>query len=232
MVVALPIGLAAGWFRGWGERLLSRVATALAAIPALIVPAMLVPAVFMPHVPQSMATPDAPPPPEPFLVLMLNVLILVMIDWPRMAESIRLMTRELAEHPFVEGALAVGAKDQRVLFRHILPHLLPRLAVIAAAEMASGMMLLAQLGVFSVFLGGMVAIEGRPPVAQYPDWSHLLAHPIRYLWSTPWVILWPTLAFFVAMLGFNLMAEGLRRASHRSERARRQSLFALRHQAE
>lgn len=210
--LGLLFGMAAGWLGGvweWGVR---RLATFFGAIPALVIPVLLVKVIFVPPLAASMGNPNPPPPPNPFHVLVLNSLILVMIGWPRLAESFRLMTREFADRPFVEGARAAGASDLRILLRHILPHLLPRLTVIMVAEMAWVMLLLSQLALFEVFLGGSQNIESIGQVSQYSDWSHMLSNPTRYLFKNQRVLLIPATAYFIAIFGFHLLAEGIRRS--------------------
>ena len=105
-----------------------RSAELFGAVPNVLIPLLIIPVLFVPPLPHAVPAP-------PMLVLLTNCLILGLIGWPRLAESIRLMTRELAERPFVEGARAVGSPVWRLLLRHIFPHLRPRLAVMIAAEM-------------------------------------------------------------------------------------------------
>lgn len=215
ILIALPIGLAAGWLRGGWEWWVSRIATIFGAVPMLVLSAVLVPTVFLQPPAQTATNRTGPLPAAAYQVLLLHVAILVLLGWPRLAESIRLMTRELSGRAFIEGARAVGAPPWRVMRVHILPHLLPALAVIGAAETAWLMMLMTQLGVFGISLGGNMMLESVGAVALFPDWSHMLAKPVKYLWARQWILITPAVAFFIATLGFNLLAEGLRRANQR-----------------
>lgn len=210
--LGLLLGMAAGWWGGIWEWVVRRLATFFGAIPALVIPVLLVKVIFVPPLAPSMGNPNPPPPPHPIYVLLLNALILVMIGWPRLAEAFRLMTREFADRPFVLGARAAGASDMRILLRHIFPHLLPRLAMIMAAETAWVMLLLSQLALFDVFLGGSQNIESIGQVAQYPDWSHMLSKPLRYMFKNQQILLIPAAAYFLAIFGFHLLAEGIRRS--------------------
>ncbi|HWI60240.1 MAG TPA: ABC transporter permease subunit [Symbiobacteriaceae bacterium] len=214
MMIAVPLGLAAGWMRGRWEWFVTRAAVVLGAVPAMMLQALLLLAIFPPPLPQTRGNPNAPQP-NAVLVLLLHASILVLFGWPRMAETVRLMAREIANRPFVEGARAVGAGPSRMVFRHILPHLWPSLAVAAAAEAAWVMMLLVQLGAFGIWLGGSTAMEDYGLVARFPDWSQMLAFPVTTLWSMPWALLVPAVAFVTAIFGFNLLAEGIRRAQQR-----------------
>lgn len=215
ILIALPVGLAAGWLRGGWEFWVSRIATIFGAVPTLVLSAMLVPLVFVRPLEQAVGSTQTKIPPEAYQILAMHLLVLVVLGWPRLAESIRLMTREQASRSFIEGATAVGAQPWRVMRRHILPHLLPSLAVMGAAEIAWLMMLLTQLGVFGIALGGHMQIQGVGAMAVFPDWSTMLSKPLRYFWARHWILVTPALAFFMAILGLNLLAEGLRRANQR-----------------
>ncbi|MFZ5828379.1 MAG: ABC transporter permease subunit [Bacillota bacterium] len=212
ILLALPLGLAAGWLRGGWERWIRRIATIFGGIPLLVISAVLVPVFFVEPVPATMGNPFAPPPPDPNHVMALHVGIMVLLGWPRLAETIRLMTREIAERSFIEGAQAVGASGGRVMFRHILPNLVPSLLMMGAAEAAWLMMFLTQLGVFGLYLGGTMALESVGQVPRYPDWAHMLARPTQNLHANQWQLFWPALCFFIAILGFHLLAEGIRQA--------------------
>lgn len=219
MLVAVPLGLAAGWLRGRWESFVTWTATVLGAMPATIIIVLMIMTIFAPPRPGSIYNPVHPEPPA-VVILLLNCIILVLIGWPRMAESIRLMARELAARPFIEGARAVGAGPARLMLRHILPHLGPSLAVAAAAEVAWVMMLLVHIGTFGAWLGGSTAYErervlGQALVSRFPDWSQMLDLPQKTFWLSPWVLITPAIAFVVAIFGFNLLAEGIRRAQQR-----------------
>ncbi|HWI60241.1 MAG TPA: ABC transporter permease subunit [Symbiobacteriaceae bacterium] len=219
MLIAVPLGLAAGFLRGRWESFVTWSATVLGAVPALMIQVLLMLTVFSPPIHGSVRQPNHPEP-DPVAVLLLNCSILVLMGWPRMAESVRMMARELAARPFIDGARAVGASPARVMVRHILPHLGPTLAVSAAAEAAWVMMLLVHIGTFGVWLGGASAVErskliGAGLVSRFPDWSQMLDFPIKTLWYTPWALLVPAAAFVTAIFGFNLLAEGIRRNQQR-----------------
>lgn len=213
ILLAMPLGLAAGWLRGNWERWIRRLATIFGGLPLLVISAVLVPVIFVEPQAASLANPYAPPPPDPNHIMLLHSAIMIFLGWPRLAETIRLMTRDVAERPFIEGAHAAGAGGGRVMFRHILPNIAPHLLVMGAAETAWLMMFLTQLGVFGIFLGGTFALEGVGQVPLYPDWAHMLVNPTQSLHQHQWMILWPALAFFVTILSLHLIAEGTRQAS-------------------
>jgi hypothetical protein len=118
------------------------------------------------------------------------------------------------------GARSIGARADQILLTQILPNMTGPLVVAASLETAGVLMLLAELGFLNVFMGGgfraMIGETGRmAPVIYYfsdvPEWSALLAN-IRNWWrSYPWLGWYPGVAFFLAIVAFNLWGEGLRR---------------------
>ena len=71
---------------------------------------------------------------------------------------------------------------------------------------------MAQLGLFGIFLGGTYTLEDTPQIPQLPDWANMLYNPARYLLANQRIMLVPGIAFLIT-ISFNLLAEGLRRAS-------------------
>lgn len=122
------------------------------------------------------------------------VILLVIFSWAGFARMTRAETLSLRRRAFVEGAVALGARDGRILFRHILPHLVPVLAVLVVFDFASVMMAEAGLS----FLGFGV---------QAPDWSwgRMLAESRDHVYSGGWwLFLIPGMALFVTVLSANL----------------------------
>ena len=108
---------------------------------------------------------------------------------------------------YVEAARAVGNPDWRVAARHILPNILPALLVQATVAIAAAIIAEASLS----FLG----LGQQPPA---PSWGSMLNVAQRFLTNAPWIAVWPGLAIFLAVLGFNLLGDGLRDALDPKER--------------
>lgn len=105
----------------------------------------------------------------------------------------------LREREFVLAARAVGAGDLRILFRHILPHLLS--ALVVQFTVSLGMALLAEAA-FS-YLG-----LGTPPPT--PTWGRMLREAQSYFRHSPWPAVFPGLLLSLTVLGLNLVGDGLR----------------------
>lgn len=93
-------------------------------------------------------------------------------------------------------------------------NVLPALVVLALLEMGAVLMILGELGFVGVFIGGGIrqeSVVGNVTIPDIPEWGAMLASSRRYARSQTWMIFYPALAFFVAVLGFNMTGEGLRR---------------------
>ena|GEM_PF-641911 len=207
-LVALPWGLAAGLRGG-----LWRAAGQLLGLLFSALPVLLIPAALLPLVPVLSSLQDGS-------AYWLITGILALAGIPRLVEQVRQHTEALAVQPFMEGAVAVGASTGRIFWRHLLPHLAPQLWVTAAADMAWTLLLLAQFGVFSIYLAGSVTVmtgfevmsnTSTIQMSRIPDWSSMLSRPYDALFRTPWSIWLPALCFLLTIIAFNLVAEGLRR---------------------
>ncbi len=102
---------------------------------------------------------------------------------------------------FVEGARSVGARDLRIMCVHVLPNTLSPIVVQSTLFMAQAIILEASLS----FLG----LGQQPPA---PSWGQMLNVAKNFMEQAPWMSIAPGIAIFVAVLGFNLLGDGLRDA--------------------
>lgn len=144
---------------------------------------------------------------------------LAVIGWTEIAQYIRSEFILLRKMPFIEGARAVGTPPFAIAIRHILPNLLPQILVITFLELGAVLTLLGELAFIGVFIGGggrialgdeMTGIQVITQ-SQVPEWGAMLAEGYRWLRSKPFIIFPPAMAFFIAVVGFNALGEGLRR---------------------
>jgi peptide/nickel transport system permease protein len=148
------------------------------------------------------------------------VVALSVVGWGEVAQFVRGQVAAIKPLAYIESARSVGARSDQIMTRHVVPNLVNSLIVLAVLEMGGIMMLLAELGYLDTFMGGgfqaAIGETGRMQsiVVHYsdvPEWAALIAN-IRQWWrSYPWMALYPGLAFFLAILAFNLFGEGLRR---------------------
>jgi peptide/nickel transport system permease protein len=131
-----------------------------------------------------------------------NVMIAVGVrSIPSFARLARSMVLSLKELEFVQGAAALGASHARVLFHHILPNSVSPLLVFSSMQVATAILLAAILS----FLG----LGVQPPT---PEWGKMVSDGRAYLLEAPHVSLFPGLAIFIAVMGFNCLGDGLRDA--------------------
>lgn len=119
--------------------------------------------------------------------------------WTARARFTRALMRKLIKLPYIEAARAGGASLSRIISRHAWPAMLGQLAVQAA--LSFGTVILAEASLSFIGLGGS---------SDNPSWGRLIAEGRDYLVEAPHLSVLPGLAFVLAVLAFNLLAEGLR----------------------
>ncbi|MEW8979725.1 MAG: nickel transporter permease [Symbiobacterium sp.] len=129
-----------------------------------------------------------------------NAMIAVgIVGMPVYARLVRASVLSIKEQDYVQAALAAGGGHGRILFRHILPNALAPLIVQSTLSIGTAMLDAAGLS----FLG----LGARPPT---PEWGAMLSGAQVYIQLAPWVVTFPGLAIMLAVLGFNLLGDGLR----------------------
>lgn len=131
-----------------------------------------------------------------------NVIVAVGISGiPSFARLVRSSVLTIREVAYVEASRALGSADRRVLLRHVLPNALAPVIVQATLSMGTAILTAAGLG----FLG----LGVQPPT---PEWGAMLGEGRNYIFSSPNLSTFPGLAIFLAVMGFNLLGDGLRDA--------------------
>lgn len=129
----------------------------------------------------------------------LVIVVLGLTGWMSIARLVHGEVRALAARPFVEGAVAVGARRLRVLARHILPNALTPVIVAAALGVGNAIMLEAGLS----YLG----LGVQPPT---PSWGNMIASGRDTLVNAPWVATAPGLALVLVVVACTLLGDALR----------------------
>jgi peptide/nickel transport system permease protein len=203
LLIGLFLGALAGWLNGSVlDRIILGIAEVVAAFPTLLLAMILI---LTLGIRQGLST---------FLVA------LCLIGWGEIMQLVRAEVLAIRPKPYIEGAITIGLRPAGILGKHVLPNLLPLLVSVAALEMGAVLMLLGELGFIGIFIGGGAFAELDIGAAPYhysdvPEWGALLSNVRTYARGYPWIALYPALAFFVAILGFNLFGEGLRRQLER-----------------
>ena len=129
------------------------------------------------------------------------VIALAIVRVPTQARVVRGTALSVKENDYVQAARAVGAQDHRLLLRHILPNCMAPVIVLGTLEVATAIIVEAGLS----FLG----FGTQPPT---PSWGSDLRANVVFIEDNPWIAIFPGLAIFITVLGFNLFGDGLRDA--------------------
>jgi peptide/nickel transport system permease protein len=131
----------------------------------------------------------------------LNVMLgLACVWWVGYARIVRGLVLSVRERQFVEAARCLGARDRRVILRHVLPNVAATIVVVATIGL--GGVILAESALS--FLG-----YGVPP--PHPSWGSMLSGSGRtYMYSAPWIAIWPGVAISLVVFGFNMLGDALR----------------------
>lgn len=202
----LVLGLVLGGIAGWHEgRLADRAVTAavqvLAALPMVLVAMILIFALDIRR------------------GLPVFIIALCAVGWGEIAQYVRAEFIRIKKEPFLDSGRVIGLTPLQLAVRHILPNILPALIVITLLEMGAVLMILGELGFLGVYIGGGISIQvddfTRRQYFTVPEWGAMMAGSRAWARSRPWMVLYPAIAFFVAVTGFNLLGEGLRRLIER-----------------
>ncbi len=180
VVFGTCIGLLIGFYDGWLDEVVSRAMDSLLAIPALVLALVMLGTIG----------------PTPFGI----VVVIVLLYTPIVARVVRAATLNIRAQGFIEAARLRGESTPYILFREILPGVLPALAVEGALRFSYAIFLTASLG----FLG----LGVQPPS---PDWGRMVNEARDSFSQTPWALWFPAAAIALLIIGVNLMSDGLRR---------------------
>jgi len=181
LAIGVPLGAISGYYGGWADLVIQRIADILLAFPGFLLSLSLVAALG---------------------VGLQNVIISVGIGaLPSFIRLVRGSVLTIRELTYIEAARATGVPDWVILFRHILPNAMAPVIVQATLNLGTAILVAAGLG----FLG----LGVQPPT---PEWGTMLGEGRSYIFSAWYVATFPGIAIFLAVLGFNLLGDGLRDA--------------------
>ena len=181
LMIGLPLGLAAGYFRGRTDAIVSRATEAAMAMPSLLF-AIGLAAVLGPSLP-------------------IVIVVIALFSWYYPARMVRSAVLSLRGEPFVEAAVAAGASDRRVLVRHLLPQLAAPLIVYATSVVSVNV--LAEAGLSYLGLGV------PPPSPSWGQMLSDGVTTGLYR-IQPWVAIIPGIALVITTLALNLLADVFR----------------------
>jgi len=184
VLMGLTVGLFSGYLGGLLDEIVMRLLDVLLAIPPLLLAMVMLGTVGPSR---------------------LNIVLIVgFLRFPSVARVVRSVVLDLKTREFVEAAKLRGETTLYVLFREILPNVLPPLAVEASMRFSYAIFLVASLG----FLG----LGVQPPS---PDWGLMVGEARDWFAQARWILLFPAGAVAVLVIGVGFVSDGLRRVLQR-----------------
>jgi ABC-type dipeptide/oligopeptide/nickel transport system permease subunit len=184
--IGVPLGLIAGYVGGRVDGLVMRAMDLVLAFPVYLLAIIIM----------IMFTPTAG-----LLGTVKVVGAIAIVRIPIYARLVRGSVLSIKEKEFIEACRALGARDPAIVLRHVLPNCLAPIIVTTTLGIATAIIVEATLS----FLG----LGTQPPT---PSWGWDLKANVAFIQANPWLSLFPGLAIFVTVLGFNLFGDGLRDA--------------------
>jgi ABC-type dipeptide/oligopeptide/nickel transport system permease subunit len=191
LLIGVPAGLAAGYFGGRVDMIVTRLADVLFAFPGLLL-AILVAAVFGPAMTDRFGGVGR-------LLLVAGALSLV--SWPMMARLVRSQTLSIREREFITAANAMGARDGRIIVRHVLPQLVGLIVTTSTLGIASVIVNEAVLSLLGLGI--------QPPD---PSIGKMITDAIPYLEMNGLQVLLPSAVLVTIVLAVSFIGDGLRDA--------------------
>ena len=190
MLIGTLVGITAGYFRGWIGGALMRFTDLMMAFPALLL-AICLAAVFQPS-------------------LWIVALVIALVNWVQTARIIYTETSSLAEREFIDAERTIGASTPRILFRHILPHLVPTIIVWGTlGHLHHG-----------AARGDALAISASACSRRRASWGNIIFENQTYFQAAPWLVFFPGAAILALALAFNLVGDALRDILDPTQRGR------------
>ena len=190
LVVGVVVGTIAAYFGKWVDMILMRFTDVMMAFPVLLFSIALI----------------------AILQRGGNVLVIAAVIalfyWTAVARIVRGQVLSLKEVEFIEAARSSGGAPRQILFRHILPHLVPVIIVYGTIGIATS--------ISTESILSFIGIGVQPPTS---DWGKMVSDGQSYMFLAPWLVIFPGLMILLTVLAFNLISDGLRDAldpRHRS----------------
>ncbi len=179
LVIGVTVGLACGYFGKWVDKVFSFLTDLTWCIPSTILALAVVTLMGK--------------------GLTNSVVAIAMVCWASYARPVRAKTMSIKTMAFVETGAAFGESSAALMFRYILPNVVPALIVMVSTTLPA-----------TILSTTTLSFLGLGSQAPSPDWGLALSNGINYIGSAPWLSIFPGLALMYTVLGFSLLGEGVR----------------------
>lgn len=181
LTLGSSVGLIAGFYGGWIDDILMRFVDMVLAIPAIFL-FILMSILFRPT-PVTLAA------------------IIASVGWGGVARLVRGEVLSVKQRDFIMATRSIGARDLRLIVRHLLPNVLP--VLIVAASLGVGQIILIEAALDFLGLGI------QPPTA---SWGNMLTNSESYFFHSVWLVIFPGITIFVTVLASNIFGNAIRDA--------------------
>ena len=179
--VGTTVGMVAGYYGGWIDDVLMRLVDTVLAIPAIFL-FILMSILFRPNAVTLAA-------------------IVASVGWGSVARLVRGEVLSVKQRDFILATRSIGARDARLMVRHLLPNVLP--VLIVAASLGVGQIILVEAALDFLGLGI------QPPT---PSWGNMLTNAQSYFFHSGFLVAFPGITIFVTVLASNIFGNAVRDA--------------------
>ena len=181
LTVGTTVGMAAGYYGGWIDDVLMRFVDTVLAIPAIFL--FILMSILIHPTPVTLAA------------------IIASVGWGSVARLVRGEVLSVKQRDFILATRSIGARDVRMMVRHLLPNVLP--VLIVAASLGVGQIILIEAALDFLGLGI------QPPTA---SWGNMLTNAESYFYHSAWLVYFPGIMIFVTVLCSNIFGNAVRDA--------------------
>lgn len=178
-LIGTALGLLAGYLGGWWDTVISRLIDIWMAFPPVLLSILLVAVLGS--------------------GLHSVIIAIAVIDWTRFARVVRAEAQQQARLEYVEAATALGMGRGAILFREVLPNVLPVILVLLSLEMG-----------IAVIVEAILSYVGLSVSTDTPTWGGMIAEGRQIIYQAWWVLVFPLATLFLTVLAFNQLGDGLR----------------------
>ena len=178
-VVGTSLGIIAGFFGGITDEIIMRISDMMISFHGLVL-AIAIAGLLGPN--------------------MINAIIAIAaVSWTKYARLSRSLVLKIVNEQYIEAAYVIGTNKKNIIFKYIVPNIMPTMIVTASTDIATMMLELAALS----FLG----FGAQAPT---PEWGLMLNEGRTYISKAPWLMVYPGIAIMIVVVVFNMLGDSIR----------------------
>jgi peptide/nickel transport system permease protein len=179
LALGVPIGLIAGYAGGRIDEAIMRFMDAVMSFPSLLL-ALLILTVLSSSIWNA-------------------IMAIGVVYAPNIARIVRSSTLSVKQEEYIEAARAMNESDSYIMFKEILPNILPPIVVEGSIRIG-----------FAILVGTSLSFLGLGVQPPNPDWGLMIAEARNHTHESIWFLVWPSIALAITVIGFNLFGDGAR----------------------